>query len=142
MTLVVATPPGGPYDIYARLLARHLGEHIPGHPTILVENMSGATGMRAAQYLYAVAPQDGTVIGNLHNMIALIEALGRRSAARNLSTSIGRSPHPAAERTRLAEWLRGATRIVARRALVRCAERRLKRCRRPTRWRRRPIWSG
>lgn len=79
VTLVVATPPGGPYDIYARLLARHLGEHIPGHPTILVENMSGATGMRAAQYLYAVAPQDGTVIGNLHNMIALIEALDQSS---------------------------------------------------------------
>lgn len=46
--LVVATPPGGPYDNYARLLARHLGRHVPGNPTIVVENMSGATGMMAA----------------------------------------------------------------------------------------------
>lgn len=77
VTLVVATPPGGPYDTYARILARHIGDHIPGHPTIAVENMSGATGMRAASYLFNVAPQDGTVLGNLHNMIALIEALGQ-----------------------------------------------------------------
>lgn len=75
--LVVATPPGGPYDDHARLLARHLGRHIPGNPTIVVENMSGATGMRAAAYLYSVAPQDGTVIGNLHNMLPLLEALGQ-----------------------------------------------------------------
>ena len=74
--LIVATPPGGPYDISARLLARHIADHIPGHPTIVVENMAGATGMRAASYIFNVAPQDGTVLGNLHNMIALIEALG------------------------------------------------------------------
>ncbi len=81
VSLVVATPPGGPYDDHARLLARHLGRHIPGDPAIVVENMSGATGMRAANYLYAVAPQDGTVIGNLHNMLPLVEALGQTSVA-------------------------------------------------------------
>ncbi|HEY3920062.1 MAG TPA: hypothetical protein VGL83_19895 [Stellaceae bacterium] len=75
--LIVATPPGGPYDINARLLARHLAEHIPGHPTIVVENMAGATGMRAANYLYNIAPQDGTVLANLHNMLPLIQALGQ-----------------------------------------------------------------
>ena len=77
--LVVATPPGGPYDSYARLLARHLGPHIPGNPTIVVENMSGATGMMAASYVFARAPQDGTVLGNLHNMLPLMEALGETS---------------------------------------------------------------
>jgi tripartite-type tricarboxylate transporter receptor subunit TctC len=81
VSLVVATPPGGPYDNHARLLARHLGRHIPGNPVIAVENMSGATGMRAANYLYAVAPQDGTVLGNLHNMLPLVEALGQTSVA-------------------------------------------------------------
>lgn len=75
--LVVATPPGGPYDISARLLARHLGAHIPGQPTIVVENMAGATGMRAANYLFNIAPQDGTVLANLHNMLPLIVALGQ-----------------------------------------------------------------
>lgn len=79
--LIVATPPGGPYDNHARLLARHLGSHIPGKPTIVVENMAGATGMRAANYIYAIAPQDGTVLGNLHNMLPLIEALGQATAS-------------------------------------------------------------
>src|SRR5215469_8327398 len=79
--LIVATPPGGPYDNHARLLARHLGSHIPGKPTIVVENMAGATGMRAANYLYAIAPQDGTVLGNLHNMLPLIEALGQANVS-------------------------------------------------------------
>ncbi|HWE73417.1 MAG TPA: hypothetical protein VG328_09680 [Stellaceae bacterium] len=75
--LIVATPPGGPYDNHARLLARHLGDHIPGHPTIIVENLAGGTGMLAANYVYNIGPQDGTVLGNLHNMLALIKALGQ-----------------------------------------------------------------
>ncbi len=74
--LIVATPAGGPYDNHARLLARHLSEHIPGHPTIVVENLAGATGMLAANYVYNIAPQDGTVLANLHNMLPLIKALG------------------------------------------------------------------
>jgi tripartite-type tricarboxylate transporter receptor subunit TctC len=75
--MIVATPPGGPYDINARLLARHLADHIPGHPTIVVENLTGATGMIAANYVYNIGPQDGTVIANLHNMLPLIVALGQ-----------------------------------------------------------------
>ena len=75
--MIVATPPGGPYDISARLLARHLGAHIPGHPTIVVENLTGATGMIAANYVYNIGPQDGTVLANLHNMLPLIVALGQ-----------------------------------------------------------------
>lgn len=75
--LIVATPAGGPYDNHARLLARHLSDHIPGHPTIVVENLAGATGMLAANYVYNIAPQDGTVLANLHNMLPLIKALGQ-----------------------------------------------------------------
>jgi tripartite-type tricarboxylate transporter receptor subunit TctC len=75
--LIVATPAGGPYDNHARLLARHLGDHIPGHPTIVVENLSGGTGMIAANYVYNIGPQDGTVLVNLHNMLPLIKALGQ-----------------------------------------------------------------
>jgi len=75
--LVVPTPPGGPYDNYARLLARHLGQHIPGKPAIVVENMTGATGMMAASFVFARAPQDGTILANLHNMLPLMEALGQ-----------------------------------------------------------------
>ena len=75
--LIVATPAGGPYDNHARLLARHLSDHIPGHPTIVVENLAGATGMLAANYVYNIGPQDGTVLANLHNMLPLIKALGQ-----------------------------------------------------------------
>ena len=78
--LIVATPAGGPYDDHARLLARHLSDHIPGHPTIVVENLAGATGMLAANYVYNIAPQDGTVLVNLHNMLPLIKALGQSDA--------------------------------------------------------------
>jgi tripartite-type tricarboxylate transporter receptor subunit TctC len=54
---------GGGYDLYARLVARHLGRHIPGHPTIVPKNMEGAGSLRLANWLYSAAPRDGTVIG-------------------------------------------------------------------------------
>ena len=65
ITLVTSASVGGGYDQYARLLARHMQRHIPGEPAIIVQNMVGAEGLRAANYLYNVAPQDGTVIGGL-----------------------------------------------------------------------------
>jgi tripartite-type tricarboxylate transporter receptor subunit TctC len=54
---------GGGYDLYARLIARRLGGHIPGNPTIVPKNMEGAGSLRLANYLYAAAPNDGSVIG-------------------------------------------------------------------------------
>jgi tripartite-type tricarboxylate transporter receptor subunit TctC len=63
INLVVGSSAGGGYDAYARLLARHLGNFVPGNPTLVVQNMSGAGSNRAAGYIYSVAPKDGTVIG-------------------------------------------------------------------------------
>ena len=63
ITLYIGSTPGGGYDSYARLVARHLGEHIPGHPTIVPVNMPGAGSNKLAYYIYAVAPKDGTAIG-------------------------------------------------------------------------------
>jgi tripartite-type tricarboxylate transporter receptor subunit TctC len=54
---------GGAYDLYARMLARHLGSHIPGNPTVVPKNMEGAGSLRLANWLYNVAPKDGTAIG-------------------------------------------------------------------------------
>jgi tripartite-type tricarboxylate transporter receptor subunit TctC len=54
---------GGGYDLYARLIARRLGGHVPGNPTVVPRNMEGAGSLRLANYLYAAAPHDGTVIG-------------------------------------------------------------------------------
>ena len=60
--LLIGAPPGGGYDIYARALARHLGRHIPGQPGIVAKNMPGAGSARAAGYISAVAPKDGSAI--------------------------------------------------------------------------------
>jgi tripartite-type tricarboxylate transporter receptor subunit TctC len=63
LSLVVGSSPGGGYDTYARLIARHFPDVMPGHPAVVVQNMSGAGSNRAAGYIYAVAPKDGTAIG-------------------------------------------------------------------------------
>ena len=63
--LVTSGSVGGGYDLYARVLARHMPRHIPGNPTITVKNMVGAEGIKAANFLYSIAPQDGSVIGGL-----------------------------------------------------------------------------
>jgi tripartite-type tricarboxylate transporter receptor subunit TctC len=60
---IVGTAAGQEYDLWARMIARHLRRHIPGNPTIVVENMPGAGHVIAANYLFDVAPRDGTVIG-------------------------------------------------------------------------------
>jgi hypothetical protein len=60
--LVIGAPPGGGYDIYARVVGRHLGRHIPGQPAIVPKNMPGAASGRAAGYISAIAPKDGTAI--------------------------------------------------------------------------------
>ena len=72
--LLVGVAPGGSFDVYARLAARHLGDHIPGHPAIVVQNKSGAGGMAALNYLYNVAPRDGTVLDIVPPAIALSQA--------------------------------------------------------------------
>ncbi len=62
--LIIANPAGGDYDAGGRLLARFMGKHIPGTPTIVVQNMPGAATIVAANHLYNVAPKDGTVFGS------------------------------------------------------------------------------
>ena len=54
---------GGGYDLYARVLAKHIGKYIPGHPVLVVQNMPGAGSLKAANYLANVAPKDGATIG-------------------------------------------------------------------------------
>src|SRR5260370_6967521 len=58
---------GGEYDIQARLVARHIGKHIPGKPTVVPQNMTGAGGFRMINYLYPVAPKDGFTIAMIPN---------------------------------------------------------------------------
>ena len=67
--LDVSSSVGGGYDAYARMLARYLGKHIPGHPAVVPENMPGAGGLRASNFLYSAAPKDGSVIGTFSRSI-------------------------------------------------------------------------
>ncbi len=65
VTVLIGNTAGGTYDLYARTIARHLGAHIPGSPTVIVQNMPGAASLVAAGHVYNVAPQDGTILAGL-----------------------------------------------------------------------------
>ncbi len=75
--MIVGSGPGGGYDVYARLVARHLGRHIPGNPAFQVQNMEGAGSVVATNYVVNVAPKDGTVIGAIQREIALVQLMGQ-----------------------------------------------------------------
>jgi tripartite-type tricarboxylate transporter receptor subunit TctC len=82
VTLLVGYGPGGGYDLCARLVARHLGRFIPGNPTVVVQNMPGAGSLRAANHLYALAPNDGATIGTIARDMPLLAILGDVSGVR------------------------------------------------------------
>jgi tripartite-type tricarboxylate transporter receptor subunit TctC len=77
ITLIIGYGTGGGYDIYARMLGRFLGDHIPGKPSIVAQNMPGAGSRSAANWLYKIAPKDGTVIACLGQATPTDQALGQ-----------------------------------------------------------------
>jgi len=80
--VIVATSPAGGYDQYARLLARHMGKHIPGNPSILPQNMPGAGSLRSVNYIYNQAPKDGTAIATFARDMPLIGLIGHNPNVR------------------------------------------------------------
>jgi len=72
MQILVGFPPGGGYDLYARLVERHLGKYVPGNPSIVVKNMPGGTGVRAAAYMSNATPQDGLTLGTFLDNLTLL----------------------------------------------------------------------
>jgi tripartite-type tricarboxylate transporter receptor subunit TctC len=81
MNVIIYSEAGSTYDLYARLLSRHLGKHIPGTPTLIPQNMPGAGGLKATEFLYSMAPKDGTVIGTISRSIPFETLLGVHSIA-------------------------------------------------------------
>jgi tripartite-type tricarboxylate transporter receptor subunit TctC len=82
MNFITSSPPGGGYDAYSRLFARFMSKHLPGNPTILVNNMPGGGGIRAANFLYNIAPKDGSTIALLDRGVATAPLLyGEESKA-------------------------------------------------------------
>jgi tripartite-type tricarboxylate transporter receptor subunit TctC len=78
--LFISSGPGGGYDAYARILARHMGKHIPGNPSIVPKNIEGAGGLRLANILYNTAPKDGTSIGTIYRSAAFEPLFGNKAA--------------------------------------------------------------
>jgi tripartite-type tricarboxylate transporter receptor subunit TctC len=76
---VVGFPPGGGYDTYTRAVARHIGKYIPGNPTAIVQNMTGAMSLTAANYIYSRAKPDGLTVGVWNSAMVLRQALGDRA---------------------------------------------------------------
>jgi tripartite-type tricarboxylate transporter receptor subunit TctC len=80
VTIVIGFGVGGGYDVGARVLARHLGKHIPGNPTDVAQNMPGGGNLRAANYLYNVAPKDGATLGVFARGMAMEPLIGTGDA--------------------------------------------------------------
>ena len=85
VTIYVAGTAGGGIDLFGRLLGRHLGQHIPGHPTVTVEDMPGAGGIRAANFLARQAPHDGTAMTTFAGGPILEPLIGSRNPGYDMS---------------------------------------------------------
>jgi len=77
LTMICFSGAGSTYDVYTRLLVRHLGNHIPGKPTFIVQNLQGAGGLKAIDYLYRIAPKDGSVMGTVGRGLPFEPFLGK-----------------------------------------------------------------
>ena len=75
--IIVGLAPGGGFDTYARAIARHLGKHIPGNPTVIVENMPGAGSLISANHIYKVAKPDGLTVAKFNGSLMLGQVLGQ-----------------------------------------------------------------
>ncbi|HEY6256305.1 MAG TPA: hypothetical protein VIY51_10990 [Xanthobacteraceae bacterium] len=81
LSIIIGYSVGGGYDTYGRLLARYLGDHIPGRPNVVPQNMPGAGSIKAANYIYGVAPKDGTAIATFGRTIPVAPLLSAAGAA-------------------------------------------------------------
>jgi tripartite-type tricarboxylate transporter receptor subunit TctC len=79
VTLTIGYGPGSGNDVYGRLIARHIGKHIPGQPNVVPQNMPGAGSFKAANYLFQAAPKDGTALGYISQTAATEELLGSQA---------------------------------------------------------------
>ena len=124
--ITVGAAPGGLYDQHARLMARHLGKHLPGNPSVIVENAPGAGSLKTALYIYTAAPKDGTVLGVFNRGLAigpLIDPATNTFDARKFNwigatskeVAVGVAWHDAAvkrfDQLATTQWIVGATGI-------------------------------
>ncbi len=75
ISVIIGYRPGGSYGTYGRMLARHLGAQLPGNPTLVPKNMPGAGSLVASNYLYKIAPRDGSTLGVIGQSVYLMQQL-------------------------------------------------------------------
>jgi tripartite-type tricarboxylate transporter receptor subunit TctC len=80
VTFIIGFGPGGGYDLYARVLGRHIANHIPGRPNVVTQNLEGAGSVRAANFVYNTAPRDGTAIAAVNQNMPMYQLLGGKAA--------------------------------------------------------------
>lgn len=80
IVILVGADTGGGYDTYGRLLARHIGRHVPGQPTVIVQNMPSVASINATNHLVNIAPRDGTMIGHVQRELAMVQIVGNPGA--------------------------------------------------------------
>ena len=103
LDMIIGYSAGGTYDLYARLVARHLGNYIPGNPSIVPRNMPGAGSRTAAAYVYSLAPKDGTVLATADQSLAVQQAMGDKRIPFDTTRFIYIG-NPAAENNTTATW--------------------------------------
>lgn len=81
INVYIGTGPGGGYDLYGRLVAAHLGRHVPGRPAVIARNMPGAGGVTMMNWLHSVAPRDGTALGTAMQALAIEQVMGTTGIA-------------------------------------------------------------
>jgi tripartite-type tricarboxylate transporter receptor subunit TctC len=109
--LIIGYSSGGTYDLYARLVARHLGRHIPGQPLIVARNMPGAGSRTAATWVANIAPRDGTVLATADQSLALQQAAGDTRVAFDTTRFIYIG-NPNAENNTTATWHASGVRTI------------------------------
>jgi tripartite-type tricarboxylate transporter receptor subunit TctC len=112
LRFIVGYEPGGGMDLYARLIARHVAVHLPGRPRVVVENMPGASSMIATNYVYNVAPQDGTVVLAAGAALPFTPLFGDANAKFD-ALKFNWLPAPASEITVLTLWHDAAVKSIA-----------------------------
>ncbi|SDW74411.1 Bug family tripartite tricarboxylate transporter substrate binding protein [Roseicitreum antarcticum] len=110
--MIIGYSAGGGYDQYARLVSRHLSKHIPGNPDIVPRNMPGASSRLAAEYVYNVAPRDGTILATADQSLAVAQAMGDDSLTLDAS-EFGYIGSPVMQNNVLITWHTSEVKTVA-----------------------------
>jgi hypothetical protein len=115
VNLIIGFGPGGGYDLWARILARHIGRHLPGNPTVTPQNMEGAGSYRAANFIYNVAPKDGTAFALIARDTPLGPLTGAPGAQFDATRAYGAVPGCTARAThrKPSRWAKRRRKVLA-----------------------------